>query len=182
MIWLGGVTDQLVIRDWSGNWIVYRVSRVIPHQEGNLSPRGRFDLSISSTISTVCSICTRHSPCSGQIGRTSTDILCQDASNNLCPSNKLEIPAFPLQGSNFKNGVRFSVQTTSPGSVPCKRCRLLAGEWSPAGSKETTGRVVRVESTKFKDAQKRPDRDWVKVIHFANALDAISKFPRKEAR
>ena len=38
------------------------------------------------------------------------------------------------------------------------------------GSKETIGRVVRVESTKFKDAQKRPDNDWVRVIHFADAL------------
>ena len=180
MIWLGSVTDQLLVRDWPGNWVVYRVSRELLDMKGIHSPRGRLDLSISNTISTVCSICTRHSPFSGQIGLTSTDILCHDASNNLCPSNKLEIPAFPLQGSNFKKGVRFSVQTTSPGSVPCRRCRLLAGEWSPAGSKETTGRVVRVESTKFIDAQKRPDRDWVKVIHFANALDGVSKLPCAE--
>lgn len=121
-------------------------------------------------MSTVCSICTTHSPDSGQTGRTSTDMLCHDASNSLCPSNKLEIPAFPLQGRSFKKGVRFSVQTTSPGSVPWRRCSWSEGEWSPAGSKDTIGCVVRVESIKFKDAQKRPDNDWVKVIHFANAL------------
>lgn len=132
-------------------------------------PLDRLDRSISITISTVCSICTKHSP-SEQTGRTSTDILCHDASNSLCPSNKVEIPAFPLHGSNFRKGVRFSVQTTSPGSVPCKRCSWLDGSWSPAGSKEATGRVVRVESMKFNDAQKRPDRDWVRAIHFVNAL------------
>ena len=125
-------------------------------------------------MSTDCSIWTKHSLSLGQSGRTSMDILCHDASNNLCPSNKLEIPAFPLQGRSFKNGVRFSVQTTSPGSVPCNRYNPSDIGWSPVGSNETTGRVVRVESMKFSDAQKRPDKDCVKVIHLADALQTVS--------
>lgn len=103
-------------------------------------------------------------------------MLCHAASNNLCPSKRLEMPAFPLHGSNFKKGVRFSVQTTSPGRVPCRRCNLSTLEWSPNGSKETTGRVVRVESTKFSEAQNKPERDCVRVIHLANALQK-SAFP-----
>jgi len=31
------------------------------------------------------------------MGRTSIDMLCQLASNNLCPSNKLDTPAFPCK-------------------------------------------------------------------------------------
>lgn len=127
---------------------------------------------MSSTMSIVCSICTRHSPGPEHTGRTSTDILCHDASNSLCPSKRLEIPAFPLQGRSFRKGVKFSVQTTSPGSVPWRRCKLSEIGWSPVGSKDTIGRVVRVESTKFSDAQKRPDNDCVKVIHLANALQS----------
>lgn len=99
-------------------------------------------------------------------------MLCHEASNNLCPSKRLEIPAFPLHGSNFTNGVKFSVQTTSPGRVPCKRCsRSLVVEWSPIGSKDTTGLDVRVESIKFREAQNSPERDWVRDIHFAKALN-----------
>lgn len=83
---------------------------------------------MSSTISTVCSISIKHSGSpSGHVGRTSMDMLCHDASNSLCPSNRLEMPAFPLHGSIFRNGVRFSVQTTSPGRVPCRRCSWSEG-------------------------------------------------------
>lgn len=122
-------------------------------------------------MSTVCSTWMRQPVCSGgHRGRTSIAMLCHDASKSLCPSNRLEIPALPLQGSIFKNGVRFSVQTTSPGSTPCRRCRLPGSAWSPTGSNVTAGRVVLVESMKFNEAQKRPERDCVRVIHFANAL------------
>lgn len=45
---------------------------------------GLVDLSISRTMSTVCSISTRHSlPSDGHTGRTSIAIVCQDASNSL---------------------------------------------------------------------------------------------------
>ena len=125
---------------------------------------------MSRIISTVCSIWIRGSSPGGEIGRMSIDMLCQDASNNLWPSNKLEIPAFPLHGRSFKKGVRFSVHTTSPGSVPWRRWRRFKSGWSPAGSNDATGRVVRVESTKFREAQKSPDKDCVNVIHFPNAL------------
>ena len=35
------------------------------------------------------------------------------------------MPALPLQGSNFRKGVKFSVQTTSRGKDPCSRYKLL---------------------------------------------------------
>lgn len=100
------------------------------------------------------------------------DMLCHEASNNLCPSSKLEIPALPLQGSSFRKGVRFSVQTTSRGNVPWSRCRFdnEAFEWSPTGSNVVRGRVDRVESMKLSEAQKRPDNALFRVIHRANAL------------
>lgn len=99
-------------------------------------PRGLFDLWISKTISIVCVIWSPQSvDPAEQIGFTSIDMLCHDASNSLCPSSKLEIPALPLHGSNLRKGVKFSVHTTSLGSVPCRRCRFerVALEWSPAG-------------------------------------------------
>lgn len=130
---------------------------------------------MSRTMSTVCSISTRHSSCPlGQTGRTSIDILCHDASNNLCPSSRLDTPALPLHGSSFRNGVRFSVHTTSPGRTPCRRWSWLEEAWSPAGSNDTTGLVVRVESMKLRDAQNKPDKDCVNVIHLEKALHDIS--------
>jgi hypothetical protein len=109
----------------------------------------------------------------GHTGLTSIDMLCQEASKSLCPSSKLEIPAFPLHGSNFKKGVRFSVQTTSLGKVPCKRYRFdkVELEWSPLGINDMTGRMVRVESIKFKEAQKRPDNALVRINHRPSALE-----------
>lgn len=82
------------------------------------------------------------------------------------------MPAFPLHGSNFKKGVRFSVHTTSLGNVPCSKCKSesVELEWSPVGWKDMTGRVVRVESMKFKEAQKRPERAFVNVNHRPLAL------------
>jgi hypothetical protein len=82
------------------------------------------------------------------------------------------MPALPLQGSSLRNGVRFSVQTTSRGSVPYSEWLLdgVVFEWSPSGWKDMTGRVVRVESMKLSEAQKRPDRALVSVSHFWSAL------------
>lgn len=128
---------------------------------------------MSRTMSTVCSISTMQGELSpGQIGCTSIAMLCQEASNSLWPSKRLDIPALPLQGRSFKKGVKFSVHTTSLGSVPWRRCKLAreAFEWSPTGSNVLTGLVVRVESTKFRDAQNRPDSALFKVIHRAKAL------------
>lgn len=139
-------------------------------------PRGRFERSMSRTISTVCSISTIQPERSlEQTGLTSMDIVCHDASNSLCPSNKLDMPALPLQGNSFKNGVRFSVQTTSRGRVPWSRCKYdkEAFEWSPVSSKDAAGRVVRVKSMKLSEAQNRPDRALFKVIHRSNALRKI---------
>ncbi len=82
------------------------------------------------------------------------------------------MPALPLHGNSFRNGVRFSVQTGSRGSVPCKRCRRdnVLFEKSPVGSKDMTGRMVRVESMKLRDAQKRPESAFVRVVQRALAL------------
>jgi hypothetical protein len=131
---------------------------------------------MSKTISIVCVICSwQSSDPSAQIGITSIDMLCQLASNSLCPSKRLDIPALPLQGSSFKKGVRFSVHTTSLGKVPCSRCRFDSVEFAcPAGWKDITGRVVRVESMKFSEAQNRPDSAFVKVNHRPSALSSFS--------
>lgn len=120
----------------------------------------------------VCSICRMHSPSSGQIGRTSMAMLCQEASKSLCPSSKLAIPDLPLHGRSFKKGVRFSVQTTSWGRTPYKSWRLDALDFSrsPSGWNDMTGRVVRVLSMKLSEAQKRPDSALVSVSHFLSAL------------
>lgn len=99
-------------------------------------------------------------------------MLCHEASKSLCPSNKLAMPAFPLQGSSFRKGVRFSVQTTSRGRVPCSRYDLSGGilrRWL-AGSKVILGLVVRVESMKLSEAQNKPDKALFKVTHLANDL------------
>ena len=139
-------------------------------------PLGLLDLSMSRTISMDWSISSTHSPPSGQTGRTSMAMLCQDESNTLCPSSRLAMPALPLQGSNFRKGVRFSVQTTSRGSVPCSRCRVdaTASEWSPSSWNDILGRIVRVPSMKFSEAQNRPDSAFVRVSHLLSALWAFS--------
>lgn len=106
------------------------------------------------------------------IGVTSIDIDCQFASNNLCPSRREEMPAFPLQGRSLRKGVRFSVHTTSRGRVPWRRCRLSCDEVEklPRGENVMTGRVVRVESMKLRLAQKRPESAFVRVSHCFSAL------------
>ncbi|CQB89984.1 Uncharacterised protein [Chlamydia trachomatis] len=53
------------------------------------------------------------------------DIPCHNESNTLCPSNKELIPDFPLVGNNFKNGVKFSVQTGSLGNAARNKYNLL---------------------------------------------------------
>lgn len=136
-------------------------------------PRGRFDRSTSSTMSTVCSISMLHSDrSSGHTKRTSIAILCHEASKSLCPSSRLAIPALPLHGSSFRKGVKFSVQTTSLGKVPCKRKRLSdeASVTLLAGSNVMRGLVVRVESMKLSEAQNRPERALLRVTHLANEL------------
>jgi len=100
-------------------------------------------------------------------------MLCQDASKSLWPSRRLEIPALPLHGKSFRKGVKFSVQTTSWGRTPCNNLRLelvVAFGRVPSGSKDMTGRVVRVLSIKLRDAQKRPESAFVKTSHFSFAL------------
>ena len=127
-------------------------------------------------MSTVCSISMLHSdPSAGHTERTSIAILCHEASKSLCPSNKLAIPALPLQGSSFRNGVRFSVHTTSRGRVPCSRYRLSVEALVPtlAGSKVIIGLVVRVESMKLREAQNKPERALFRVTHLANDLDVL---------
>jgi len=127
-------------------------------------------------MSMVCSISTRQSDeFRTHTGRISIAIDCHAESNNLWPSNKLDIPALPLHGKSFRNGVRFSVQTISLGRVPCRSWRREseALEWWPSGSNVNTGRMVRVESMKFKEAQKRPDKALVKRSQRKSALSRL---------
>ena len=68
------------------------------------------------------------------------------------------------------------MQTTSRGRVPWRRYRLSNDPLarSPVASKLILGLVVRVESMKLIDAQKRPDKAWFKVVHRANDLAKLS--------
>ena len=126
---------------------------------------------MSKTMSTLCSISIEQLELpSSHVGRTSIAIVWNEASNSLCPSSKLDTPALPLQGSNLRKGVRFSVQTTSWGSVPWRRWRLEELPCWPSGSNDMTGRIVLVASIKLIEAQKRPDRALVSFNHRANAL------------
>jgi hypothetical protein len=174
VVWFRCIARKLLDWNRAGYWVICDNLAMTMNKLGQRSlPRGRFDLSISRTISTVCSISRTHpEPSSLQTGLTSIDMVCHDASNSLCPSSKLDIPAFPLQGSNFKKGVKFSVHTTSCGRVPWSRCRLGNEElvWCPSGWNDMTGRIVFVESMKFNDAQNKPESAFVRVNHLANAL------------
>ena len=111
-------------------------------------------------------------PSSAHTERTSIAILCQDASKSLCPSSKLAIPALPLHGSNFRKGVKFSVQTTSLGSVPCKRYKSSEDEFGMllAGWNVILGVVVLVASMKLREAQNKPERALFSVTHLAYDL------------
>ena len=82
------------------------------------------------------------------------------------------MPALPLHGSNFRKGVKFSVQTTSRGSVPCNRYRSSSEALVPIleGSKVILGLVVRVESIKLSEAQNKPERALLSVTHLAKDL------------
>jgi len=90
---------------------------------------------------------------------------CHEESYSLCPSRRLEIPALPLHGKSFRNGVRFSVQTTSCGKLPWSKCNPPDEEWLPSGENERTGRMVLVKSIKLMEAQKSPDKAFVNVSH-----------------
>lgn len=96
---------------------------------------------------------------------------CQSASKRLCGLSRLAMPDKDLQGSSFKNGVRFSVQTFSEGSVPC---RNLCGEPhsgnEPSGRNVITGDVVRCSSSEPRDAQNRPLRAFLNPFHRSSTL------------
>lgn len=47
--------------------------------------------------------------------------------------------------------------------------------WSPEGENVRDGDIVRVESTKFRLAQNRPARAFVRVIHREYALHESAK-------
>lgn len=179
MVWFRCVARELVARWGSRNRVVCCKSAKASNRGKSKirdKPLGRLDRSTSNTMSMVNSICKTHSPPAGQIGRTSTAMLCQDESKSLCPSSRLAMPALPLHGRSLRKGVKFSVQTTSCGSTPKRRCVFASVKlgWSPSGWKDMTGRVVRVPSIKLSDAQKRPERAFVNVSHLWSALSIPS--------
>lgn len=161
-------------RNWARNRIVCACvsDKLEAARKLRDEPLGLLDRSMSRTMSMDWSISSTHSPPSGQTGRTSMAMLCHDESNTLCPSSRLAMPAFPLHGSSLRKGVRFSVHTTSRGSVPCSRCKFdaTASGWSPSSWKDMLGRIVRVPSIKFSEAQNRPDNAFVRVSHLPSAL------------
>lgn len=56
--------------------------------------------------------------------------------------------------------------------MPCNSCILSIAPFgcTPSGSNDIAGRIVLVESMKFKDAQNNPDSAFVSVSHRAFAL------------
>ncbi len=114
-----------------------------PKKRDPYSPRRR-SAEIRTGSSTACTVNTSSTPAPAR-HRTCTPNPCQLASKTLCGSSKAAMPAREGQGRSFRNGVRFSVQTRSAGSVAWRRlCLCGAGNRgrSPVGGKARVGEVV----------------------------------------
>ena len=88
------------------------------------------------------------------------------------------MPALPLHGSSFRKGVKFSVQTTSRGKVPCNKYKSSRdlGNGLLVESNVILGLVVRVESMKLSEAQNSPERALFSVTHLANELSTVRRY------
>ena len=77
-------------------------------------------------------------------------------------------PLFVPQGNNFFHGVKFSVQTFSPGNIPNLTFNFsLDLDKIPVGLKLHLGLIDWVESKKFNEAQNWPARA---LVNFFQAL------------
>ena len=79
---------------------------------------------------------------------------------------------FESHGKSFFQGVKFSVQTISLGSVAYRkydefRCFSAI---TPVGRKLNSGLKLLVGSIKFKEAQRRPDKAPVRPIQLESTL------------
>lgn len=76
------------------------------------------------------------------------------------------MPESDLQGSNFRNGVKFSVQTFSDANDACRNwCGSVQFGSKPSGSKVKTGEVVRKLSSEPRDAQNNPANAFRRPRH-----------------
>jgi hypothetical protein len=111
---------------------------------------------------TACTVNTSSTPAPAR-HRTCTPNPCQLASKILCGSSRAAMPARAGQGRSFRNGVRFSVQTRSAGSVAWRRlCLYGAGNRgrSPVGGKARIGEVVCSVCIWPSDAQNKPESEF----------------------
>ncbi len=82
------------------------------------------------------------------------------------------IRTFESQGSNFVQGVRFSVQTISLGNDEYRNVResLYTEDVTPRRLNDTLGDAVFSALMKFNEAQNCPDRTFVKPRHSLSIL------------
>lgn len=107
--------------------------------------------------------------------RTCIPIPCQSASNKRWGFKREAIPERPLQGSNFRKGVRFSVQTCSDARDACRRWWGMPQSGRlPSGAKGMTGDVVRCSSRVPSDAQNNPASAFRNPDQRASMLRCIS--------
>ena len=80
---------------------------------------------------------------------------------------KVASPLFAPQGNSFFHGVKFSVQTFSPGSIPNLICDEVILDWrsAPDGPKAHLGLMDWVESMKLSEAQNCPANALVNLVH-----------------
>ena len=80
---------------------------------------------------------------------------------------KVARPLLDPQGNNFFQGVKFSVQTFSPGNMPnLMWLEVIFEPWTtvPEGLNPHLGLTDWVESMKFRDAQNCPAKEFVNLI------------------
>ena len=93
------------------------------------------------------------------------------------------LPLFPWHGSIFFQGVRFSVQTFSPGSVPLMNLllppSLLETLVTPLGVKLYMGDALVVRSRKLSEAHSCPESAFVSDLHEAHTSPSATPAPNQ---
>ena len=93
------------------------------------------------------------------------------------------MPLFPWQGNIFFQGVRFSVQTFSPGSMPLMN--RLGEPWptetfaTPLGVKLCLGEALVVSSRKLSEAHSCPESALVSDLHAVHTSPSATPAPNQ---
>ena len=96
---------------------------------------------------------------------------------------KYILPLFPWHGSIFFQGVRFSVQTFTPGSVPRMNLPLPPSLFemlaTPLGVKLYLGEALVVRSRKLSEAHSCPERAFVSDRHADHTSPSATPAPNQ---